>query len=711
MKYEKTKNCLTGFFLAWLVAWGVAGGLVTGLKLDVAHLGGLFWFCGGLAAVCALCFRFRWGGLVLAGMLVGTGWLLWRDGRIAQQTLYLLKRLTTLCSNAYGFGVPGFLRKAGDPGSLGLAVAVLAAFPAIGISRTVCRRSSLAAALLAGILPMGLCFLVTDTVPDEKYLYLWMLGLTLLLLTNGVRNADAGQGITLTTLAAVPVALALAMLFWLVPREGYDQHPKQLQERIVNWVREMPQLWEDTSDRLGEALSGAAQPSEVNLRTLGPRLKKTYPVMEVTAPESGALYLRGQDYDLYDGLGWTATRRRSESFFAVGMTSPGNVTVSTRRVRDVIYLPYYPDNGVTLVGGQLDNSGNLKEYSFSQWLLPGNWRQKVREAEERQPDSGVIALTLSLESVQDERRYLTLPNDTRKWAVELLKTVLTDESSATSVADTIASYVKNSARYDLNTARMTGNSDFAQWFLEESETGYCVHFATAATVLLRAAGIEARYVEGYMTTARAGEEVTVTEDQAHAWVEYYEPILGTWIVLEATPADLTGQDAPAAPATRPEEQTDSPVETESSMPEESIGETLGDSEQNDHSSGTDGEAPANDAGMPGWLGWSLTMAALVAAIWGQRRLRLAYRCHVRELGSTNARALQRWREIEALCRLLKTPWPEEMEQLAQKAKYSPHTISPEELHSMDDRICSMRGALLDAPWYKKLLYQYIFAVL
>ena len=65
--------------------------------------------------------------------------------------------------------------------------------------------------------------------------------------------------------------------------------------------------------------------------------------------------------------------------------------------------------------------------------------------------------------------------------------------------------------------------DFAVWFLEEGETGYCVHFATAATVLLRAAGVPARYVTGYMAPVEASTPTTVSADQAHAWRNIMNP--------------------------------------------------------------------------------------------------------------------------------------------------------------------------------------------
>ena len=67
---------------------------------------------------------------------------------------------------------------------------------------------------------------------------------------------------------------------------------------------------------------------------------------------------------------------------------------------------------------------------------------------------------------------------------------LTEDMSVTQVADIIGNYVRGSAKYNLQTPKMPQEQeDFALWFLNDSDRGYCIHFASAATVLLRAAGI------------------------------------------------------------------------------------------------------------------------------------------------------------------------------------------------------------------------------
>ena len=72
-------------------------------------------------------------------------------------------------------------------------------------------------------------------------------------------------------------------------------------------------------------------------------------------------------------------------------------------------------------------------------------------------------------------------------------------------------------------------------FLWVSKAGHCEYFATAATLLLRAAGMPARYVLGYAVNEKDGEMYVVRGRDAHAWAIAY--IDGKWNTLDATPPD------------------------------------------------------------------------------------------------------------------------------------------------------------------------------
>jgi transglutaminase-like putative cysteine protease len=81
------------------------------------------------------------------------------------------------------------------------------------------------------------------------------------------------------------------------------------------------------------------------------------------------------------------------------------------------------------------------------------------------------------------------------------------------------------------------NQDYVDQFLFQTKIGYCDNFSTSMVVLLRAAGIPARWVKGYTEgerTSYQGDLVyEVTNNNAHSWVEVYFPGIG-WVSFEPT---------------------------------------------------------------------------------------------------------------------------------------------------------------------------------
>ena len=61
------------------------------------------------------------------------------------------------------------------------------------------------------------------------------------------------------------------------------------------------------------------------------------------------------------------------------------------------------------------------------------------------------------------------------------------------------------ASYEEIPARVPSDRDFLSWFLEEGKEGNSAYYATAAVLAYRAAGIPARYAEGYVLTRREAE--------------------------------------------------------------------------------------------------------------------------------------------------------------------------------------------------------------
>lgn len=76
-------------------------------------------------------------------------------------------------------------------------------------------------------------------------------------------------------------------------------------------------------------------------------------------------------------------------------------------------------------------------------------------------------------------------------------------------------------------------------FLEESKAGHCELFASSAVLLLRQAGIPARYVSGFICNELHPSKAYYVArlGHAHAWLEAYDKESKNWLMLDPTPAD------------------------------------------------------------------------------------------------------------------------------------------------------------------------------
>ena len=92
-------------------------------------------------------------------------------------------------------------------------------------------------------------------------------------------------------------------------------------------------------------------------------------------------------------------------------------------------------------------------------------------------------------------------------------------------------------------------------FLFDSREGYCEHYASAFAFLMRAAGIPARVVGGYLggEVNPYGNYLIVRQSHAHAWVEVWSPAQG-WFRVDPTLAVAPGRaDGGLEGALSPEE--------------------------------------------------------------------------------------------------------------------------------------------------------------
>jgi transglutaminase-like putative cysteine protease len=133
-------------------------------------------------------------------------------------------------------------------------------------------------------------------------------------------------------------------------------------------------------------------------------------------------------------------------------------------------------------------------------------------------------------------KYLQLPANYSKKVIDLAYSVTANASNSYDKAKAIENYLSTSFLYNEKPKIPDPTRDFIEQFLFEIKSGYCVHYASSMTIMLRAIGIPARYVEGYMLPDKSEpDKITykVTNKRAHAWVEAYFPGFG-WVMFEPT---------------------------------------------------------------------------------------------------------------------------------------------------------------------------------
>ncbi len=130
--------------------------------------------------------------------------------------------------------------------------------------------------------------------------------------------------------------------------------------------------------------------------------------------------------------------------------------------------------------------------------------------------------------------YLSLPASVEPEVYQIARELTKDVSNDFDRASALCLYLQRSFPYSLEQSEPPLTRDFVSWFLLTEKRGYCTSFASSLTVLARACGLPARYVEGFSVHPDSDGIARVTNQDAHAWTEIYFPGFG-WLTFDPTP--------------------------------------------------------------------------------------------------------------------------------------------------------------------------------
>ncbi len=663
------------FFLSWFYAALLSGAALscpaTAFEISVS-LPVLWLVCAAASGLFALLWHLPAQGLTLSCAALAYGAALWRFRQpVAEGFSAAVEAVTGLYARAYpGLQAISLLPEAASADAT-LCFAALAIPLAALLLWTITRQTPVWLTLLLCAPWLGMCMVVVDQLPALWALLLLLSGCLLLALTRDSRRTDLRAGGRLTAVLILPVLLLTAGLAWLQPPQDYVRAdwPDALRERINRQITALSGMEFDPGGALQWQTETApeqlwtAEHDQVDLSRLGERRNSGITVLELYGETTGRVYLRGASLTEYSGNAWHAAALSTPTDpLEQGQAAAQSLRIRTRRLQPLLYTPYYP---VEVGGSWLNdeyyyNTDGLTDYSVGYRPDPiqepgdGNYRGLVYTAYCQLPEATAEALL----AIAEEAGLTALPVEAQP--------------------DAVADFVRGAARYSLSPEPMPAGADFPVWFLTGAEEGYCVHFATATATMLRALGIPARYVTGFMANARADRWVEVTDRDAHAWVEYWRDDLG-WVPLESTPGDsrssgtlieLPDEPEPPDEPTVPDEPTPAP-EPDPPAPEQKP-------EQPERPAQPDNPAGIQPDRSRARLGWVLIALAVLAALVGSRWLRLWLRQRQRR-GTANEQALVLWRQMERLARHAGLKLPQRLETLARKARFSQHQLSSDEL--------------------------------
>jgi transglutaminase-like putative cysteine protease len=256
-------------------------------------------------------------------------------------------------------------------------------------------------------------------------------------------------------------------------------------------------------------------------------------------PDARSLYWRGRSYDFFDGTGWWRSPRVRRA----------RVAPQTYRARWLAPRLDHKIYAVPLdvpVLFALYPTLSVRPQSRMRWSADATgdlWYDGVgppiyeATAIVRQPSDRVLREPAGPDARADEA-YLQLPAITP--ALQALADSLVDAAGfRIDQVRAVENWLRSHFRYTLDLPS-TAREASLEHFLFRRRAGHCEYFSTAMVVLLRAAGIPARNVNGFLGGEwnDFGNYISVTQNQAHSWVEVWFPGYG-WLTFDPTPAATT----------------------------------------------------------------------------------------------------------------------------------------------------------------------------
>ncbi|NLE47512.1 MAG: DUF3488 domain-containing transglutaminase family protein [Sandaracinaceae bacterium] len=241
------------------------------------------------------------------------------------------------------------------------------------------------------------------------------------------------------------------------------------------------------------------------------------------------IVLRGTSFDRYEGGRWsrTETRARTSSLQQrpIALARPPyheeeiRFTVLSELTDESVLL--IPENTLRL---ERSANGPGTAVNLVELRRGVDLRTNDRAETVRRYDAilGPVEESRMLQSRELDERYLQLPPSLDRLQA-LAKEITRGQHDPRAMAEAIYDHLVGGAYTYTLELSMADGMDPIEDFLFERRAGHCEYFSTAMTLMLRAVGVPARNVTGFVGGRwnEYGDYLAVQNGDAHSWVEVY----------------------------------------------------------------------------------------------------------------------------------------------------------------------------------------------
>ncbi|WP_448565293.1 transglutaminase TgpA family protein [Thalassotalea ganghwensis] len=253
-------------------------------------------------------------------------------------------------------------------------------------------------------------------------------------------------------------------------------------------------------------------------------------------PSNQQLYWRGIVLDRFDGVEWSTSSLSRATKLALAKqnermqtTRQSTKALSYRILIEPTYQPWlFALNQISSVDSSLIGIDKTYQYTLEatkEIVAPINYSVTSN-----------MSNTIDVDLSKQQKQYFTVIPESNPRLIEKGQQLRNRHAKNIDIVNAVlTTFNQNNYRYTLKPPLLNNNS--LDQFFFDTKSGFCEHYASSFTYLMRAAGIPARIVVGYLGGEynQQANYYGVYQRDAHAWSEVWIEGIG-WLRIDPTAA-------------------------------------------------------------------------------------------------------------------------------------------------------------------------------